>query len=107
MRVLVIDDDGPNRETLANVLANLGHTVDTAVNGLQAMERVAACRPDLMILDMALPLMGGRQLLQRLTVPTIVWSGVVNDEIPGVLAVVEKPHVEKLLAEIAKFGGKS
>ena len=108
MRVLVIDDDGPNRETLANVLTKIGHVVDTAINGLQAVEKVAKDRPDLAIVDLSLPDLNGRDVLGHLGgVPAIVWTGVpLGDEatLVGVVAVVVKPDVEGLLEAVRKAG---
>lgn len=107
MRILVVDDHDANRETLANVLTKMGHDVDTAVGGGRAIEKALRTRPDLMVLDMVLPTVSGRDVLAATVgVPVVVWTGVLQGgeaDLPGVVAVVEKPNVEALLAAIEKI----
>jgi len=50
-RILIIDDDPDITEAMTVVLENKGYEVDSAADGSVGMERVAANRPDLIILD--------------------------------------------------------
>lgn len=61
--ILIIDDDEAVREALAMVLADEGHSVATAVNGLEGLRylKAASERPDLILLDVMMPLMDGYQ----------------------------------------------
>ena len=61
--ILVVDDE-PNIVRLAQVnLERLGYRVDTASNGAQALARIRAKRPDLLISDVMMPEMDGFELL--------------------------------------------
>ena len=58
-RVLVIDDDPDVRSFLAESLEGLGHEVAVAASGAEGLERLGDWRPDLMLLDFAMPEMNG------------------------------------------------
>lgn len=59
--VLVVDDEPAVREMLEDVLTSEGHTVITATDGLDALERLrgAAPRPCMILLDLMMPRMDG------------------------------------------------
>jgi CheY-like chemotaxis protein len=59
-RVLVVDDDPFIRDVVGDVLELIGCAVQTAANGKEALERVAATRPDVILLDYMMPIMDGR-----------------------------------------------
>jgi putative two-component system response regulator len=63
--VLVVDDDPRVREVMRAMLANLGFAVDEVDNGADALTAVAARGYDLMLLDMDLPRLNGRQVLAQ------------------------------------------
>ncbi|HEY5753576.1 MAG TPA: CHASE domain-containing protein [Chthoniobacterales bacterium] len=69
VRALVVDDIEENRDVISRLLEAMGCTVDTASDGLAAIEAVAATRPDIVFMDMRLPGMSGidatRQLVQK------------------------------------------
>jgi len=65
-RVLVVDDDPGIVSFVAMLLESEGFDVDTAVNGVEAMERVVDAPPDLVLLDIAMPRMDGREVARRL-----------------------------------------
>lgn len=67
-RVLVVDDDEANRESLARRLQRRGHEVEIAVDGLTALAAVetAAVPFDLVILDVMMPGLSGLEVLTRL-----------------------------------------
>jgi CheY-like chemotaxis protein len=64
-RILIVDDEVFIREVLAEVLADEGYVVQTATDGRQALEAIAASRPDLVITDVMMPHLSGWQLLQE------------------------------------------
>jgi signal transduction histidine kinase/CheY-like chemotaxis protein len=64
--ILVVDDRPMNREFLLVLLGYHGHTCDVADDGVLAMERVHACRPDLVITDLLMPNMGGEEFTRLL-----------------------------------------
>jgi two-component system KDP operon response regulator KdpE len=66
LRILVVDDEIPIRRYLRVVLGANGFTVWEAAGGREALETVAAKRPDLIILDLGLPDMDGAEVTRRL-----------------------------------------
>ena len=68
-RVLIVEDDPNVRRDVAEVLGEEGYVVDQAAHGFEALERARASRPDVVLLDLYLPLMDGwtvRDALRRL-----------------------------------------
>lgn len=66
-RVLVVDDDRAITLVLAQILVADGHEVDTAFDGLAALEKVAANRFDLILSDLRMPRLDGLGLYHALT----------------------------------------
>ena len=64
--ILVVDDHEEIREALAEILEEEGHEVLQAVDGLDALEMIAARLPDVVLLDIAMPGMDGLETLNRL-----------------------------------------
>ena len=58
-RVLVVDDEPANRALLAYLLRYFGHDVATACDGASAVRSARAERPDLVVMDLAMPGMDG------------------------------------------------
>lgn len=65
-RVLVVDDTVHVQRLLRMYLERAGYTVDTCDNGDGVMEKIASGRPDLVILDLMLPGVGGLEICRRL-----------------------------------------
>jgi len=61
--ILIVEDDTPTREFLAELLFQKGYTVVTAADGAEARAAVAASPPELVILDLILPKVSGFELL--------------------------------------------
>ncbi|HEY2174076.1 MAG TPA: response regulator, partial [Mycobacteriales bacterium] len=66
MRILVVDDDRPVRESLRRSLTFNGYDVELAADGFEALRVVAANRPDAMVLDVMMPGMDGLATCRRL-----------------------------------------
>ena len=64
--ILVVDDDRVNRMLLARTLVTLGHRVATAANGREALDRMLAQEPDIVLLDVVMPEMDGIDVLERI-----------------------------------------
>jgi CheY-like chemotaxis protein len=64
--VLVIDDDPDLRELLAISLAGEQLEVESAANGKEALDHIARRLPDLILLDMKMPVMDGWEFCRRL-----------------------------------------
>jgi DNA-binding NarL/FixJ family response regulator len=64
-RVLVVDDHDGFRAGLAALLGQEGFTVDTAASGAAALERAACFEPDVILMDVDMPLMSGVEATRR------------------------------------------
>lgn len=66
MKVLVVDDSTFSLNQIKEILEKNGHKVDTADNGSLALDRYVKFEPDLVTLDVSMPLMDGIETLRRL-----------------------------------------
>jgi two-component system cell cycle response regulator DivK len=65
-RILIADDMTSGRELIRTVLERAGYSVFEAADGQQALEMANRERPDLIILDVQMPILNGYQVLERL-----------------------------------------
>jgi DNA-binding response OmpR family regulator len=65
-RVLIIEDDPNVSEVVARYLQREGYEVETVADGARGLERALAEPPDLVVLDLMLPSMGGLEICRRL-----------------------------------------
>jgi two-component system chemotaxis response regulator CheY len=117
-RILVIDDESGVRQLLTDLLAGEGYLVTEAANGKRGLDRVRAVSPDLIILDLMMPVMNGWAFAEECRrmdicgdVPIIAISAMFDlksaaatlDAL-GVRAYLPKPFdVEALLALVAQL----
>jgi len=82
-RILLVDDEASVRATVRRGLETLGYDVDVAQDGLEAIRQVEHWRPDVVLLDLAMPKMGGLSAIEQIrtwsAVPVIVLS-VMGEE---------------------------
>ena len=67
-RILVVDDDPDIRRLVNTILSESDHRIQTAEDGEKALEIVQSQVPDLMILDVMMPLMDGFMVLKQMRV---------------------------------------
>ncbi len=102
LRILLVEDEAPVRTVITHQLGSEGHTVDSASNGREGLEKFMAGWFDLVITDRAMPELGGDQLAAAIAgiapnKPIIMLTGfgdlmAAKGETPaGVRAVVSKP----------------
>jgi DNA-binding NtrC family response regulator len=65
-RVLVVDDEFSVRDVLCRFLDERGYEVDSAEDGERALRKIQAQPPDIVLLDLKMPRLGGIELLRRL-----------------------------------------
>jgi len=94
-RILIVDDEPINLEFFDVMLSKLGFQVEKAVDGEEALEKVQACNPDLVILDNIMPKLSGWEVTRMLkhdpeyrryrNTPIIMFSAMneVKDRIEG------------------------
>ena len=85
--ILVVDDEPHATRLLARMLAGAGYDVDTAGDGQEAFERLASRHYDVLITDIQMPRMTGRELCERLR------KDSVNDE-PLIVVMTSRPEDE-------------
>jgi CheY-like chemotaxis protein len=103
-RVLIVEDYEDAREMYALYLASVGYEVDLAADGHQALARARAQRPDVIVLDIALPMLDGLAVIRVLRgeestarVPIITLSASAGPQVSaaaveaGADLVLEKP----------------
>jgi DNA-binding response OmpR family regulator len=108
--ILVVDDDRELNDGLREVLIREGYNVIQASNGIQARDMIYQARPDLVILDMMMPRMGGFPVLEhfrgKADAPPIIMV-TANEgsrhkayaEMLGVVKYVRKPFPMDVLLE--------
>ena len=65
-RVLVVEDERAIAVLLAKLVESCGVTVDVARNGREGMDKMQAQKPDLLLLDLIMPVMSGEQVLDAM-----------------------------------------
>jgi two-component system, chemotaxis family, chemotaxis protein CheY len=110
-KVLVVDDSGLARRMTRRLLEEMGHTVDEASDGAQALERFYINRPDLVVLDMVMTGMYGLEVLAKLReldpeVRVIVATADIQNSTreqaraAGAVAVLNKPVAKQELTDV-------
>jgi CheY-like chemotaxis protein len=114
--ILVVDDDTDFREGLRAALEMKGYQVEEAGNGKEALEQIERKPPLLVLLDLQMPVMNGRELLQKLRaapdtkdVPVVIISGFGFEweaELMGAQGYVGKPfepeELERTIAALLR-----
>ncbi len=127
-RILCIDDDRPTVTIISGVLKKEGFTVETALDGVEGLRKARSMKPDLIILDIAMPKMDGFQVHRHLrenpdtaridvlmltakdgvdkivepNAPPSATEAGREDFTPGVLELMTKPVKAKELIERVK-----
>lgn len=113
-KILVVDDEEKNVKLLEAQLVPRGYAVVTAANGEEALQQVEAEQPDLVLLDVMMPVINGFEVCARLKnnpetrlLPIVMMTalGQVEDRIKGIEAGADdfltKPvHRDELMARI-------
>jgi len=87
LRVLLVDDDHVVRHVLAGVMTQHGLVVEEAADGMDALDRLRTCAPDIVVTDLHMPRLKGDELCSRLKadpstrhIPVVVMTGSSVDE---------------------------
>ncbi|MEU0845545.1 response regulator transcription factor [Streptomyces sp. NPDC005962] len=111
-RILIVDDEPAVREALQRSLAFEGYATETAVDGVDALEKAGTYDPELIVLDVLMPRMDGLTAARRLratgvTVPVLMLTArdTVGDRVTGLDAgaddyLVKPFELDELLARI-------
>ncbi len=117
--VLVVDDDLDIREVLMEILADSGYTSVAAADGREALALLTEVRPHLILLDLNMPIMNGRQFREaqradpelRL-IPTVIMTAVDRLTVQvadlGADGALPKPvRLHELLSLVARYSGSA
>jgi CheY-like chemotaxis protein len=108
--ILVVDDEFGVLEVLEFFLTDVGYSVLTALNGRDALARLKQARPDVIVLDIMMPVMDGAAVLKALaadpeyrSIPVIVTSALpeetVKQRCTGYSLFLRKPYKTEPLLE--------
>jgi adenylate cyclase len=89
-RVLVVDDTPQNVKLFTDLLAAQGYEVDSATSGEQALAKIAAAAPDLVLLDVMMPGMSGYEVCRRIR------ENPATALLPVVMATSLDPNAERV-----------
>jgi CheY-like chemotaxis protein len=118
-RILLVDDNANGLKARKAVLEDLGYGIETASNGLDALERFSPQSFDLVVTDYKMPRMDGLQLILNLReldpqLPIVLISGFVdslglNEENTKADAVIQKSnnevsHLSRAVARLLRQG---
>jgi CheY-like chemotaxis protein len=110
-RVLIVDDESDIRQAVAEVLAEEGHQVVAAGDGEEALAQIRAFHPELVLLDLMMPVMDGHAFAQVLygrerdrAIPIVVISADGDPQKAAALGArgfLAKPFdIDALLSEV-------
>lgn len=114
--LLVIDDDQGTRSLIKQALESEGYTVIGAANGEEGWFELLRVRPNLILLDLQMPLMTGwgfahKMEQEGIPVPIIIMSGMINSRSDalelGAVDLLNKPFtIMDLRAKVARHAGR-
>jgi two-component system, chemotaxis family, chemotaxis protein CheY len=93
-KILIVDDSSLARRSARQMLEDLGHTVQDASDGAQALERYFLDRPDLVLLDMVMTGMYGLDVLAK-----------IRELNPDALVIVVTADIQKSTEDQARAAG--
>jgi CheY-like chemotaxis protein len=110
-KILVVDDSGLARRLTRKILEELGHEVEEAADGAEALEQYVLNRHDLVVLDMVMHGMYGLEVLKKFKelspeLPVIISTADIQRstreqvQTAGASAMINKPINKQELAEV-------
>jgi len=117
--ILVVEDQEDNRQILRDLLGSAGYQLVEAENGEEALKALARQRPDLILMDIQLPILDGYETTRRIrangdfkSIPIIAVTSyaLAGDDAKAIAAgcngYVSKPYSpRKLLAKVREYLG--
>ncbi len=98
MHILICEDEHFIRRALAEHLAALEYQISEVENGLECLEFIANTKPDLILIDLKMPVMDGHTAISKLEemnveIPLIILSGYgLNEEMAAKYDHIQKPY---------------
>lgn len=115
MKILIVDDEDLIRKALQRFFLKKNYSVDTAENGVIALDLILKNKYDFVVLDLLMPEKNGFDVLKEMNqnIPVVIisaFTGGVTDsfhseEFPLVIGFIKKPfnHIESTISEIERM----
>jgi len=87
-KILVVEDHAPTVKLIKAALEGQGHGVITAANGAEGLLRVNDSHPDIVILDLMMPIMDGHQMLR------VIRENAATEKLPVVVLTAKSSDVD-------------
>jgi CheY-like chemotaxis protein len=108
--VLIVDDEADLRDSLRELLEEEGYSVEVAADGREALDRLSAIRPCVVILDLIMPIMSGNEVYDAMqadptlaTIPVIVATSDPSRS-PSGLPIMKKPvNIPRLIKLVSEL----
>jgi CheY-like chemotaxis protein len=108
-RVLVVEDDDDIRSTLAELLESEGYEVASAPDGMQGLARAQERTPDLILLDLMMPVMNGWEFREQQKrdpaiagVPVVVVSAIWRASIDASEVIAKPFSIDQVLDAVQR-----
>lgn len=112
--IFIVDDEYSIVESLTDLLVEEGYRVASAINGRDALAAISSSPPDLVLTDLMMPAMDGRQLIAGMSadpklrdIPVILMSAASLprnlDDFAGIPLFRKPFQIDALLSEIARL----
>ncbi len=115
-KVLVVDDEAAILRLVSLILERMGLQVETATNGAEAWQKINNNKPDLVILDLLMPIMSGEELIQEMQghpetadIPIVLLStrpsarGYKKDAFPLISKPFSPDELQKVVRQILQL----
>jgi DNA-binding response OmpR family regulator len=99
-RILVIEDDGDLQELMSLTLTREGYDVHYAFNGKEGYDKILSLQPDLILLDLKMPVLGGTEVIK------LVVSNTLVRDIPIIVMTAYGDRPELLEATLKAYGAR-
>ena len=109
-RILLVEDDAGIRDSVAECLELEGYQVSAVANGSDALEWLSREVPDVLLVDLVMPVMSGGELIARVKadprlagVPAVLMTAAIpraSSPVPGADALLSKPFELDALLDV-------
>lgn len=106
-RVLIVDDDSDARLILRTALKSFNVKIDEATNGAEALEQISKNKPNLILLDLMMPVMDGFEFLSRMRSSADLFDISVIVNTSKELSSIDKEKLSGYTAKILRKGDNS
>jgi CheY-like chemotaxis protein len=101
-RILIVEDEKDLRDVYEVILRHAGYEICTSANGKEGLEEVKNCQPDLVLLDIFMPVMDGRGFMESIDLKEYPHMNVVvfsNTSDDGLIGDMLKLGAEKVVTK--------